>query len=180
MAPTQSNPPLQILGLKSLSLKELSTTIQAQLKTSASTTSRPGNASENLIVVIDGLDFVLASQPEADALGLQQLLSQIRPQAKAVILTCSADTPLLHNRHAGATPLERQHSTFVSTLGHQASWIFQLRALDTGAAKDVTGVLRVSKGGSHDQEEGTASLEDGEWLYQLKGDGSARVWSRGQ
>ena len=57
----------------------------------------------------------------------------------------------------------------------------QLRALDTGTAKDITGVLRMSKGGSYDEHsEANATLEDIEWLYQLKGDGSARVWSRGE
>jgi elongator complex protein 6 len=56
----------------------------------------------------------------------------------------------------------------------------QLRGLDTGAAKDVTGVLRVSRGGSYDEDSAKSRLEEGEWLYQLKGDGSVRVWSRGQ
>ena len=68
----------------------------------------------------------------------------------------------------------------------------QLRALDTGSAKDVSGVIRVSRGGGdrdtngsgNGQEESKAGndieLTDSEWLYQVKGDGSVRVWGRGE
>jgi elongator complex protein 6 len=69
-------------------------------------------------------------------------------------------------------------------MAHQSRWVFQLRGLDTGSAKDVSGVIRVSKGGD-DQDEipssaSTKELLDAEWLYQLKGDGSVRVWGRGE
>jgi len=46
----------------------------------------------------------------------------------------------------------------------------------------VTGVVRISRGGDNkedDVEEGQDDLPDAEWLYQVKGDGSVRVWSRG-
>ena len=71
--------------------------------------------------------------------------------------------------------------------------MFQLRGLDTGSAKDVSGVLRVSRGGaaedeyeiedrkaSAQQKGAVEKLPDAEWLYQLKGDGSLRVWGRGE
>jgi elongator complex protein 6 len=61
----------------------------------------------------------------------------------------------------------------------------QLRGLDTGVAKDVSGVLRVSRVGGWEDLEGKAEMkedgtEDVEWLYQIKGDGSVRVWLRGE
>ncbi len=71
--------------------------------------------------------------------------------------------------------------------------MLQLRGLDTGAARDVSGVLRVSKGGGGAEVERlegggggggggeeVCGVEEGEWLYQVKGDGSVRVWTRGE
>ena len=59
--------------------------------------------------------------------------------------------------------------------------VLQLRSLGTGAAKDISGVLRVSAGGAHDDfEKENTGLEKGEWLYQVKGDGSVKVWGRGE
>jgi elongator complex protein 6 len=76
-------------------------------------------------------------------------------------------------------------------MAHQSRWVFQLRGLDTGSAKDVSGVLRVSNGGAGGDEDETkaahtlpsgafGSLPDAEWLYQLKGDGSVKAWGRGE
>ena len=69
-------------------------------------------------------------------------------------------------------------------MAHQSRIAIQLRSLGTGAAKDISGVLRVSLGGAYEAEDGEsgaqAELEEGEWLYQIKGDGSAKVWGRGE
>jgi elongator complex protein 6 len=87
---------------------------------------------------------------------------------------------LIHNRHESATPIEREHAKFVMSTAYQSLWVYQLRALDTGSARDVTGVLRVSRGGADQEVAGPRSrLEDAEWLYQVKGNGSIRMWSRG-
>lgn len=50
--------------------------------------------------------------------------------------------------------------------------------LDTGTAKDVSGVLRVTPGGEDDMS-GTV-VEDRELLYFIGGDGNVRVFERGQ
>ncbi len=71
-------------------------------------------------------------------------------------------------------------------MAHQAARVLQLRGLDTGAARDVSGVLRVSKGGAGverlegGRETSVEEEEEREWLYQVKGDGSVRVWTRGE
>ena len=65
-----------------------------------------------------------------------------------------------------------------------ADLLMQLRPLDTGAAKDVSGILRVTRGPVMEGDEG--GREDGaEWremevLYHVRGDGSVRVWERGE
>ena len=110
---------------------------------------------------------------------VQNLLLKWQAQLSNVVVTCSADSALLHNADMGATPLELNHTNLARSLAYQAQWIFQLQPLETGQSKEVSGSIRVSKGGSPDEaEDGT--LEDGEWLYHVKGDGSVRVWARGE
>jgi elongator complex protein 6 len=167
--------------LKSLSLESLSDAIVHALKAIKSTATGPDGQSSKPLVVIDGLDFMLASQSDLDVMEIQSFLSRSLTLASSLVISCNADTPLLHNREEAATPLEREHAAFVTIAAHQARYVLQLRGLDTGAARDVTGVLRISPGGGYEATHGQNEvLPEGEWLYQCKGDGSVRVWSRGE
>jgi elongator complex protein 6 len=145
------------------------------------------------IFILDGLDFLLASQPTVSAISLQSFVSGLRARSEALILSANADSPLLQAAIEGgtSTPLEQNHAHFLTSMAHQSQWVFQLRGLDTGIAKDVSGVLRVSRGGdvadvdhasleARGYDDTAQSLHDGEWLYHLKGDGSIRVWGRGE
>ena len=71
--------------------------------------------------------------------------------------------------------MEQAHRGFVVTLAHQAGVMVQVRGLDTGKAKDVSGVVRV--GGEGWRGEGGEEME--EWLYFLKGEG-VEVFRRGE
>jgi elongator complex protein 6 len=165
-------------SLNALSLDAVFSAITAATTPPSSQTDVPPTKPT---IIIDGLDLILAFQPTADVVKIQHLISQLRQSANALVLTCSADSPLLHNSHGSATPLERNHAAFLASMAHQSNWIMQLRGLNTGTAKDVTGVLRISEGGAYEEEEiAKTEVEDGECLYQLKGDGSVRLWSRGE
>ncbi len=59
-------------------------------------------------------------------------------------------------------------------LTHQASVVVGLRGLDTGVARDVSGVLRITRGGDDGDE-----VEEKEVLYYVSGDGSVKVFERG-
>lgn len=59
-------------------------------------------------------------------------------------------------------------------MAHEADTVFSLRLLDTGAAKDVGGVIRITHGGANSR------TEDHEYLYHVGGDGGVRVFERGQ
>lgn len=131
-------------------------------------------------LIIDGIDFLIASQPSVTALGLSQLLLDLRNCVHHMVAVCSADTPLLHNQTASATPLEKEHLALLTIMAHQSNTVMQLRSLDTGAAKDVSGILRISQGGVDEDTEEEVEALGGEWLYQMKGDGSVRVWTRGE
>lgn len=156
-----------------------------------SATASPSTTSESAkpLILLDGIDFLLASQPSLSVVSLHGFLSTLRAQhAHAVVVTCNADSPLLQGPTPPftGTPLERNHEHFVTSMAHRSGWVLQLRGLDTGSAKDVSGVVRVSRGGDTlaDEDEGLEKREgelmDAEWLYQLKADGSVRVWGRGE
>lgn len=102
-------------------------------------------------------------------------------------MALSADSPLLHNvsEFAGkqASPLEIEHAAFVVGLGHRARTVMQLRNLETGAASDVSGVLRISKGGAWEEGENDAAehrLDEREVLYFIQRDGGVSVFGRGE
>jgi len=86
-------------------------------------------------------------------------------------VTASADYPLVQARNF---PLEIDHATFVLGLAHQARVVMGLRGLDTGVARDVSGVLRITRGG-----EDTEEVQEKEILYFVEGDGSVKVFERG-
>lgn len=54
-----------------------------------------------------------------------------------------------------------------------------LRLLDTGNASDVSGVLRITAGGDAGNS-GERVVEETELLYFVGGDGSVKVFGRGQ
>lgn len=67
------------------------------------------------------------------------------------------------------------------SVAHQARTIWGVRELDTGSARDVSGVLRITRGPTI--EEATApggqDVEEKELLFFLPGDGGVRVFERG-
>lgn len=100
----------------------------------------------------------------------------------------SADSPLIHNvseiAQQQATPLEKEHASFVVGLAHRAQMAIQLRNLETGAARDVSGVLRASKGGAWN-DDGNKGHPESQWeekevLYFVHRDGSVHVFGRGE
>ncbi|KAL2161175.1 hypothetical protein VTH06DRAFT_8394 [Thermothelomyces fergusii] len=133
-----------------------------------------------VVLVIDGLDFVLAAMdptprpggpPDAawTAMGVKEVLTELREATHAAIVTLAADDPLIKEQE---TTLEKQHAWFALSLAHEADTIFSLRQLDTGAARDVSGVIRITNR--------RAPAQSHEYLYHVGGDGGVRVFERGQ
>ena len=152
-------------------------------KTTAATTSSIGEGSdltEGPVLILDGLDFLIASQPDITATSISQMLTQVRQRVHSTILTISSDGPVLHSSSAATAPLEREHQAFVGSMAHQSELVMQLRVLDTGTAKDVSGVIRISHGGEYEDDSQGQDQPEGEWLYKVSADGSVRVWGRGE
>ncbi|KAK3489157.1 uncharacterized protein B0T23DRAFT_445413 [Neurospora hispaniola] len=132
---------------------------------------------KKVVLVIDQLDFLLAATSDGNGLvssALQDLVLDLREKSHATILTLSADDPLITSQ---VTTLDKDHASFVLSLAHEAEMVVSLRLLDTGIAKDVSGVVRITRGGDSGGEK---QIEEKEYLYHVGGDGSVRVFERGQ
>lgn len=95
----------------------------------------------------------------------------------------AADSPLIHNASTTgnqlSTPIETEHAAFAIGMAHRARSVIQLRTLETGAARDVSGVLRISRGGGWIAE-AEDNLDERELLYYIQRDGGVRVFGRGE
>ena len=92
----------------------------------------------------------------------------------STIIASAADLSISQSR---TTPLEVSHTAFVMSLAHQARSIMSVRELDTGAAKDVSGVLRINKEARESATDG--HVEEREYLYYVGSDGGVKVFDRG-
>ncbi|KAL4906858.1 hypothetical protein BDW74DRAFT_128667 [Aspergillus multicolor] len=142
-----------------------------------------------VLLVVDQPDLLLAATGPSKGIGATELAEWImglQQAATATVVTLSADSPLIHNASASAhhisTPLETEHAAFAIGLAHRAEMVMQLRDLETGAARDVSGVLRISKGGAWGQRDGAGqeNWEEKEVLYFVQRDGGVNVFRRGE
>ncbi|KAK8070834.1 hypothetical protein PG997_011037 [Apiospora hydei] len=141
--------------------------------TEAVTQLRQQGQGSKIVLILDSPDLLLAAAGKAmTGAALQDLLLDIREEVHSSIVTLAADEPLLS---AQTITLEKEHAAFAISFAHAADMIISLRMLDTGTAKDVSGVLRVAQRGVY------ANVgEDRELLYFIAGDGGVRVFERGQ
>lgn len=63
------------------------------------------------------------------------------------------------------------------SLAHQARMIMSVKGLETGVAKDISGVLNISRGPGTDGAD--EEVEEKEWLYHVESDGGVGIFERG-
>ncbi|KAJ0338338.1 hypothetical protein COL154_012796 [Colletotrichum chrysophilum] len=144
--------------------------VQRELEAAVADVSGGGG---KVVLVVDQPDFLLAATgEEVGGLAVKNMLLDLQEKVHASIVTVAADEPLVG---AQATTLEKEHASFVLGLAHAAEMVVGLRLLDTGTARDVSGVLRVTAGG-----DGERTVEEAELLYFVGGDGGVKVFGRGQ
>lgn len=168
-----------------------------------------GEDESEVVLIIDQPDLLLAATGPSRGIGATEMMEWVMglqqvgfsygwieqgtsltaslQHVHSTILTLSADSPLIHNvsdsAQKQATPLEIEHAAFAIGSAHRARTIMQLRNLETGAASDVSGVLRASKGGAW--EGGQSKGQEGSWeerevLYFIQRDGGVSVFGRGE
>ncbi|KAI7188426.1 hypothetical protein D0864_07485 [Hortaea werneckii] len=169
---------------------ELERSVQAAVAKLSHPQSAAGESSNTrVILVLDNPDVLLALGL-ASAHELSTALLRLRSMVHATIVTCAADTPLLGAAAAAAggegvppTPLEAESAAFAVQQGHGADFVLSARELETGAARDVSGVLRVTRGGAafarEEEQEGAEEVREMEALYLVQRDGNVKVFERG-
>lgn len=79
------------------------------------------------------------------------------------------------------TPLESDHAAFLLSVAHQADFSMGVRLLDSGTARDISGVVRITaRDSATENEEAFKKAEGRELLYFVGGDGGVKVFERGQ
>ncbi|KAI6837244.1 hypothetical protein KC340_g3712 [Hortaea werneckii] len=171
------------------------TELETRLQTAVARTfqsSEGRNSRRPVILVLDNPD-VLIALGLANAQDLSTTLLKLRSMVHATIVTCAADTPILAAAATTAspaggegvpTPLEAESAAFAVQQGHSAEAVVSARELETGAAKDVSGVLRVTRGGAafareEEEEKSGEEVKEMEALYLVQRDGNVKVFERG-
>ncbi|KAI4264381.1 MAG: hypothetical protein L6R42_000508 [Xanthoria sp. 1 TBL-2021] len=133
--------------------------------------------STRILLVLDGIDFLLAAT-ETTVDDLLDSILELREHVHTTIVSASADYPLIQ---AQRSPLELDHAAFVMSLAHEANVVWGVRELDTGSARDVSGVLRITRGPAIEKIEDPSGedVEEKELLYFVAGDGGVSVFERG-
>ncbi|KAI7536082.1 hypothetical protein KC331_g11668 [Hortaea werneckii] len=168
----------------------LQTAVARTSQSSFSSSEGRNSSTRPIILVLDNPDVLLALGLTS-AQDLSTTLLKLRRMVHATIVTCAADTPILAAAATAAspaggegapTPLEAESAAFAVQQGHSAEVVVSARELETGAAKDVSGVLRVTRGGAafaREEEEGVEEVKEMEALYLVQRDGNVKVFERG-
>jgi elongator complex protein 6 len=144
--------------------------------TAALTQAQASNTSSRLLLVLDYPSLLLATTPNLTSTALSTLILTLRshPSVHSTLLTTPADGPFLSatqsDTNTAPTPIESESAAFTVQQAHCARSVLSVRELGTGAARDVSGVLRVTKGGKSEDE-----VEEREGLYVVGRDGGVKI-----
>ncbi|KAF2271196.1 hypothetical protein CC78DRAFT_611205 [Lojkania enalia] len=137
---------------------------------------------KSILLILDAPDTLLATEPGITPSALASTILQLHAKMLHAIVHVSADDALL-SLSMPPQPLEISGHNFLVGMAHGSKRVISCRVLDTGVAKDVSGVLRITGGaGGGFSElfgEDEERVEARELLYLVKGDGSVKVFERG-
>ncbi|KAK4555245.1 hypothetical protein LTR86_007541 [Recurvomyces mirabilis] len=144
-------------------------------------------AGGRVVLVLDNPDILLALALTT-AHDLNSCLLKLRNQVHSTVLVCNEDLPLVAAATSSQdgmqnTPIEAETAAFLVQQARAARYVLGVRELETGAAKDVSGVLRVTRGGAayswDEEEDDVEEVKELEALYLIQRDGNAKVFERG-
>jgi elongator complex protein 6 len=144
--------------------------------TAALTQAQASNASNKILLILDYPSLLLATTPNLTSTALSTLLLTLRshPSVHSTLLTTPADGPFLSatqpDTNTAPTPIESESAAFTVQQSHCARSVLSVRELGTGAARDVSGVLRVTEGGKSEDE-----VKEWEGLYLVGRDGGVKI-----
>ncbi|EGX48908.1 hypothetical protein AOL_s00079g129 [Orbilia oligospora ATCC 24927] len=146
-----------------------------QLDVIKSTLQKLGSTGVKPKLVIEGLEVLIAAAG-VDVRVVEDLVYDLREISSTTTILLPSDSVLLQTSPS-STPLELSHANLVISLGHTADAILSLRLLDTGVAKDISGVLKVTRGAGNLGETG-GIVEEKEMLF-YESDAGVRIFARG-
>ena len=155
---------------------------ESKISDAISKTAKSGE--REVVLLLDSPDMMLAIG-SSTALQLNETVFNLRGLVHSVVITCSAELPLISAARPCAehrpSPLEVETAAFIAQQAHVARCVMSVRALETGAARDVSGVLRVTRGGGiyDENSDGAHELRAMESLYLVQRDGNVKVFERG-
>lgn len=170
--------------LKTLELSDVKAGISSAVSALSSSA-----AQRKTLLIFDNPDLLLALNPSitpSDFTSLALTLHTI-PTVSHILTHIQSDNPLL-NLSVPPQPLELAHHNLLVKCAHMSRRILGVRILDTGVARDVSGVIRITEQkhewldlelSENETKEGDDSGRGKEFLYQVKGDGSVKVFERG-
>ncbi|KAF2225297.1 hypothetical protein BDZ85DRAFT_280477 [Elsinoe ampelina] len=212
--PHVTSPTRQIIpGITHVTSPALSSTL-ATITSAITSLQAP---SRSVFLILDSPTLLLAAVPDITPTTLSSFILSLRSRVHSTLLVTEADSPFLaasapdaflsagdylHSVREGGgegkiTPLEIDHAAFLVGQAHQAKWVMSVKGLETGTARDVSGVVTVRRGGGWDEEleegelgftdrkdhvKGAAGEEEGremEALYRVGLDGGVKVFERG-
>ncbi|CAD0054395.1 unnamed protein product, partial [Aureobasidium pullulans] len=181
----QSTQPTNTTHLKDSSLASTYTTLSKTISTLLAK-----HPQRKIHLILDSPTLLLSTSASPSASALSSLLLSLRSLVSTTTLILESDTPFLSAALPDPshlpTPLEAAHAAFVVQQAHISKWVLSLRPLDTGKARDVSGVIRVARGGAWDddveEEEEVKGQEKKELeaLYFVQNDGGVKVFERGE
>jgi len=135
------------------------------------------NKERQIVMVLDGVDMLLGLNDEqADT--ILTCIWRLRRRVHAMAILLPADIfESDSDRSVASTPLMVRQRQLLLSIAHQADWVLAARRLDTGAARDVTGVLRATGGRWVGNGEDRSAC-DKEFLYHVDSN-KVSVWERG-
>jgi elongator complex protein 6 len=170
--------------LKSLEIADIKMTISRAVALLATSATQ-----RKTLLIFDNPDLLLALNPAITPSDFTSLMLQLHtlPNVSHVLTHIQADNPLL-SLSTPPQPLEVAHHNLLVKCAHMSRRILGVRILDTGVARDVSGVIRITEQrkqwfdvgfGIEEDKEGDDGGRGKEFLYQVKSDGSVRVFERG-
>lgn len=144
--------------------------------TAALTQAQASSLAAKTLLILDYPSLLLTTTPSLTSTALSTLILTLRSHQSvhSTLLTTPADGPFLSatqpDANAAPTPIESESAAFTVQQAHSARSVLSVRELGTGAARDVSGVLRVTKGGKSDEE-----VKEWEGLYLVGRDGGVKI-----
>ncbi|KAA8895987.1 hypothetical protein FN846DRAFT_911140 [Sphaerosporella brunnea] len=126
-------------------------------------------------LVIESPDLLLAAGGYSSLVLLNELLDW-HDRVYSTTVMIHADSALVSQTRSR---FETESASFATSLAHEASILTSLRMLDTGLARDISGVLRITKRPEISAVVSEHGWNDKEVLYFVN-DGSVDVFSRGE